>query len=286
MTVLGKTGDERSPVNGEDILSEILRNMELGLFRIRYTALVPSVYRVYLQSEDYEPLRNAIPFLVGEIKRALAERLEEMKKAERAPAILKRLGASAKEETEYKILGTEWTVEILPDVEGKLEPGEIEVYSELAPEPKPEYGSGSMTRRITRKQEPETVRQDSAVQVDDSPALAQLHYEDNSGPHDFAIRKNQVVIGRGGRSYWVDVQVDTVPDVSREHCRLRRDAGSGTFYLKDLSQFGTTLDGKPVASSIERSAGEVRDRNIEVPVPRRARIGLAGIVFLDFEQVS
>ena len=276
MTVRGKTGDERSPVSGEDILSEILRNMELGLFRIRYTALVPSVYRVYLQSEDYEPLRNAIPFLVEEIKRALAERLEEMKKAERAPAILKRLGASAKDETEYKILGTEWTVEILPDVEGKLEPGEIEVYSELAPEPKPEYGSGSMTRRITRKQEPETVRQDSAVQRDESPALAQLHYEDNSGPHDFAIRKNQVVIGRGGRSYWVDVQVDTVPDVSREHCRLRRDAGSGTFYLKDLSQFGTTLDGKPVASSIERSAGEVRDRNIEVPVPRRARIGLAG----------
>jgi hypothetical protein len=81
MTVRGKTGDERSPVNGEDILSEILRNMELGLFRIRYTALVPSVYRVYLQSEDYEPLRNAIPFLVDEIKRALAERLEELKRA-------------------------------------------------------------------------------------------------------------------------------------------------------------------------------------------------------------
>jgi hypothetical protein len=32
--------------------------------------------------------------------------------------------------------------------------------------------------------------------------------------------------------------------------------------------------------------GEKRDRNLEAPVPARARIGLAGVVFLEFRSTS
>ncbi|MCL4402490.1 MAG: DUF3662 domain-containing protein, partial [Acidobacteria bacterium] len=56
-------------VTGEDILSEIIRNLEAGLFQIRYTTLVPAVFRVYLHSEDYEPIRPAVPFLSAAIRR-------------------------------------------------------------------------------------------------------------------------------------------------------------------------------------------------------------------------
>jgi hypothetical protein len=67
---------------------------------------------------------------------------------------------------------------------------------------------------------------------------------------------------------------------------LRRDPASGKFYLKDLSRLGTTINGTPVPSSIEFAEGEKRDRNLEAPVPESARIGLAGVVFLEFRSVS
>lgn len=50
----------------------------------------------------------------------------------------------------------------------------------------------------------------------------------------------------------------------REHVRLRRD-------------------GQPVPSSMEYEGNEKRDKNVEVKLPAKARIGLAGVVFLDFQ---
>jgi pSer/pThr/pTyr-binding forkhead associated (FHA) protein len=78
------------------------------------------------------------------------------------------------------------------------------------------------------------------------------------------------------------VRVDAAPDVSREHVRLRRDTTTGQFFLKDLSRYGTTVNGQRVTSSIETSDGGKRDINLEVPLPAVARIGLADMVFLDF----
>ncbi len=92
--------------------------------------------------------------------------------------------------------------------------------------------------------------------------------------------------GRGGRDYWTDLQLDTLPDVSREHFRLRRDAATGKFFLKDLSRLGTTINGEKVPSSIEMVDNEKRDRNVEAPVPETARIGLADVLYLDFRSAS
>ena len=76
------------------------------------------------------------------------------------------------------------------------------------------------------------------------------------------------MIGRGGREYWTDLTLNTLPDVSREHIRLRRDPATGKFYLKDLSRLGTTIDGQKAPSSIEYVGGEKRDKNLEVELPR------------------
>jgi predicted component of type VI protein secretion system len=100
------------------------------------------------------------------------------------------------------------------------------------------------------------------------------------------MAKNQVVIGRGGKSFWVDLRLAAPPDISREHCRIRRDPETGRFFLKDVSQFGTTIDGKRVQASLQSKDGEDRDQNIESPIPSRAVIGLADSVFLQFEVAS
>src|SRR5262249_2648479 len=117
-------------------------------------------------------------------------------------------------------------------------------------------------------------------------ALATIEYEDQGGRKTFYITKDEIVAGRGGRDYWTDLTFQTLPDVSREHFRLRRDPFTVTFFLKDLSSLGTTIDGKRVPSSIEVAGDERRDRNVEVQVPSRARIGLADVLFLDFRSSS
>jgi pSer/pThr/pTyr-binding forkhead associated (FHA) protein len=116
----------------------------------------------------------------------------------------------------------------------------------------------------------------------DRAVFATLTYEDNSGRHTHPVTEPQLVIGRGGSGYWVDLRIDAAPDVSREHVRIRRDLSTGQFFLKDVSLYGTTINGQRVASSIDTSNGGKRDINLEVPLPPVARIGLADMVFLDF----
>ena len=75
-------------------------------------------------------------------------------------------------------------------------------------------------------------------------AYATIEYEDQTGRQTYRMTKNQIVIGRGGRDYWTDLKLATLPDVSREHVRLRRDAETGEFFIKDLSRLGTSVNGE------------------------------------------
>jgi pSer/pThr/pTyr-binding forkhead associated (FHA) protein len=117
-------------------------------------------------------------------------------------------------------------------------------------------------------------------------AFATLTFEDNSGRRTHVVKESPLMIGRGGAGYWVDLKIDAAKDVSREHVRLRRDEATGQFFAKDLSTYGTTINGQRIASSIDASNGTKRDMNLEVPLPPVARIGLADMVFLEFRLTS
>lgn len=294
-------------LQGDDLIGEVLRNMEEGLFRIRQKTLVPSIYRIYLSPDDYEPFRDVVPFIAGEIRTALDERLAAWNASPRkiAAGLLKKIGAGdAAAPNQFVRVADSWTVEIYPDLDGKLQPGEIEVHSELGAPQRADYGGGSLTRRIPIKkaEEPEanpTVRTPPATPPPPAASekqaeshtgareggalvspeqtkglvLAYLRYADQHGPQAYEVTKNQVVIGRGGRSYWVDLKLDTLPDVSREHCRIRRDTETGRFTVEDVSQFGTAVNGKPVG------------RGAAADLPRRATISLAGVIDLQWEAV-
>jgi len=292
-------------LQGDDLVGEVLRNMEEGLFRIRQKTLVPAIYRIYLCPDDYEPFRDVVPFIAGEIRTALDERLASWNASPRkiAAGLLKKLGAGeAMAPNQFVRVADSWIVEIYPDLDGKLQPGEIEVHSELGSPPKADYGGGSLTRRIAVKkpeappeaeaapepESPPTVRTPATPIADPASekqteshsseqtkglVLAYLRFADQHGQHAFEVTKNQVVIGRGGRSYWVDLRLETLPDVSREHCRIRRDNETGRFTIEDVSQFGTAVNGKPVG------------RNAAAELPRRATISLAGVIDLQWEAV-
>jgi hypothetical protein len=278
-------------LHGDDLIGEVLRNMEEGLFRIRRKTIVPAIYRIYLNPDDFEPFRDVVPFIAGEIRTALDERLaswnETAKHRKLASALLQKIGAGAGQHaaphpSEYVRVSDEWTVEIYPDLDGKLQAGEIEVHSELGAPQKAEYGAGSLTRRIipqaaapvtaTVPPAPASEKEDDSDQTK-GRAFAYLRYQDQQGPKTFEVTKNQVVIGRGGRSFWVDLKLDTLPDVSREHCRIRRDRDTGRFTIEDVSQFGTAVDGKPVG------------KNESAELPSRGTISLAGVIDLQWEAV-
>src|SRR4029079_17715987 len=105
-----------------------------------------------------------------------------------------------------------------------------------------------------------------------------LRWRDERGEHVFEMTAPAIKIGRGGAGYWVDLALETVPDVSREHVRIRWDPASRSFFARDLSSFGTNVDG--VALPPRPEGGGEGD---EAPLPPHATIGLAGVIGLAFE---
>ena len=63
------------------------------------------------------------------------------------------------------------------------------------------------------------------------------------------------------------------------------DAATGACFLIDLSAHGTTVDGQPVPRGYEDGDGGKRENGVEAALPPRARIGLAGRIFLDFARL-
>ena len=288
------TGRAPGRLQGDDLIGEVLRNMEEGLVRIGGKSLVPSIYRIYLSPDDFEPFRNVVPFIAGEIRKALDERLAKWNRSKKslAKGLLEKIGAGEAIAVQQAVrVADAWTVEIYPDLDGKLQAGEIEVYSDLGAPEKPEYGVGSMTRKIFPKQPEQPAAPEppdtsatvatgtpkppvASIPEDDGTkgrAFAYIRYADQEGPKVVEVTKNQIMIGRGGRSYWVDLKLETLPDVSREHCRIRRDAETGRFTIEDLSQFGTAVNGMPVG------------KNSMAELPARSTISLAGVIDLQWE---
>ncbi|HBY58541.1 MAG TPA: hypothetical protein DEH78_01885 [Solibacterales bacterium] len=276
-------------LTGDDIIAEILRNADASLFKVRYTTLVPSVFNVYLNRRDYDQIASVASFVAREAKQALRERLDALNAASKPSSVARKLGLAG-QAVEYKVLGGEFAVEFHADSEERLGRGEIEIYSELGSAGEAEIGSGAMTTFITRRPSESTgtaaaaVTSRPATSGNQPGALAYIRYDDRDGAKTFPVTKTLTVIGRGGKSFWVDLRLEGPSDVSREHCRLRHDPASGRFFLKDVSQYGTTVNGERIPSSMERREGaEPVDRNIESPLPPRARVGLAEVVFFDFE---
>ena len=269
-------------ITGDDIINEVLRNCEQGLFKIRNTTLLPAIYRVYLHPSDYDLVRPALKALTAETRAALTGRMDELNRKSQPSALARKLGFEQANGIEYKILDNDWTIEFHPDPEERLAKGELEIYSELASAEQPQF-EGEKTRIITRRASGELPAAQTARVAESETVYAFITYEDMSGKHSFPVTKGRVVIGRGGKSYWVDLRLNAPADVSREHCRIRRESTTGKFFLKDVSQFGVTIDGQRVRSSLDGQGDQQRDLGIEVPLPDRCVIGLAGVFFLNFE---
>jgi hypothetical protein len=265
---------------GRRIVREVVRNMRTHAERLEYRTLPPRAYDVYLHERDYALVEGLLGEIEQDARRAVAEAIAaENREIPVVDAVRARVGIPRRR---FESSG-EPEIRILPDAEVHLAEGEIQVDARFPPSSA--AASGTPTERVftTRTGPSGEGGGVSAAAGETRRLLATLSFTDERGPQLFRMEKPSLVVGRGGPGYWVDVKVKTTFDVSREHLRLRHDAATGTFYLKDVSRLGTTLDGVRIPSSMEHvgsAAGKDLDR--EVPLPSRATIGLAGVLFLEF----
>ena len=260
------TKQHQPRISGQIIINELTRNMELGLLEMGYSILLPCVFSVYLHPTDYSRLAGVEDLIKEDAKRALTARMAEWN----AKGSLFRRGGSRKS---YKIAQNDWWIEFFADAENAVPPGDVEIHSELNDVVQPGY-RGAKTTLIEREPSvtaARVARDRESTRRQPDKVFGEIRYRDDSGPQTYFITQNEVSIGRGGEDLWVDLPLYTTDEVSREHMRLRRDAASGAFTIVDKSRNGTWLNGRRLA------------RDVEIPVPDRAEIGVAEALKLAFE---
>lgn len=253
-------------LSGQAVINELIRNMELGQFEMGYSVLLPCVFSLYLHPDDYARLEGVFDLIAEDAKRALGARVAQLNSK---PKILgvKRPGRQPKE---FKIAGRDWILEFLPDTEGTVPIGDVEIHSELNETAQPGF-RGTKTTLMGREPSVTTSRPAAITRRASETVYAEIRYEDDSGPQLYLASQNEVRVGRGGDDLAMDLALYTNDEVSREHFVLRRDPATRRFYILDKSVNGTWLEGKRLKKGVE-----------EV-VPDRAAIGVAQVLTLSFE---
>ncbi len=297
----------RAP-SGREIWKAVREELSLNLYALPFSTVAPTVYHVYLHPEDFDAIEGITGTLVEQIGQALTEEVARLNRdmGGRVKTVMARL-LERERLAPVEVPAGGWEVHVRRDPDGELARGQIGIVSTLAMPAPVEY-AGTPTTRIVRSVVGPSGRAATVTHVaqpgpEAAPAAtlagagdsrdtdsrssrdrARVIYSDDHGAHTFVMRKDTVSIGRGGSAVWVDVQVVTTARVSREHVRIRLD-GRGRFFVQDVSLWGTTVDGVPIAPAVKGPEG-VAQPGPEHPLPTRARIGLADAIVIDFEALE
>lgn len=281
---------DSTPVTPEEIIHLILEEMRAEIAPIHYTNLVRSSYHVYLYDADFERLQPVLQRIREEAIRALQDELSRLNKAKRQRLTVPILNPARKTKR-YEALG-DWVVEFHENTDDDASENPLIIHSAFAAPATADDRVGTLTERITKRhadgQITSTLRSDSSAETRRAGGVvyASIDYEDDAGARTYQMTKDQIKIGRGAVDRWVDLKLSSKKDVSREHVQVRRDPETGRFFIKDLSTLGTTVNGKRIPASIQRVNGQEVDKNIEVPLPDKAGIGLAGVLSLNFKSAK
>jgi hypothetical protein len=291
-------GESGKAPSGRRIWTVVRDELLLNLYPLPFSTLAPTVYHVYLHPDDFAVIEGIVPRMVTQIERALNAEVAKVNNR-LARAGRRALGRLLDREVlaPIEIPAAGWALHIAADRNSELARGQVGIVSTLCMPATLEYG-GTPTTRIVRAVVAEGRRTATTTSgpeagggttpdgasTADSGERARLTYRDDQGPHVFVMRKDSLSVGRGGSSAWVDVQLITTSKVSREHLRVRRDAG-GRFFIQDVSLWGTSVDGVPLPPAVKGDEG-VAQPGPEQELPPKARIDLAEAVTIQFEAAT
>ncbi|OFW06568.1 MAG: hypothetical protein A3H96_12940 [Acidobacteria bacterium RIFCSPLOWO2_02_FULL_67_36] len=273
--------------DGLSIWNAMREELMLNLYPLPYTTLPPTIFYVYLHPADFDRIEGIVHELVAQLQRKLNDEVRKINQGrEKSGGMLSRLIAQ-EEAPPIAVPPGGWEVHVNADRNGTLQPGHLGIDSTL-PLPAPLEFGGPATTRIVKSVLTETGRSSTTIEVVPASAAnadlrerATLIYDDDQGHHTFSMRKETLSVGRGGSSVWIDVQVITSPQVSREHFRLRRDR-SGRFFIQDVSSWGTSVNDVRIPAAVKGPDGVLRP-GAEHELVSPARIDLAGALVMLFE---
>ena len=187
-------------VNGQTIIDELIRNMELGEFEMGYSVLLPCVFSLYLHPDDYARLEGVFDLIVDDAIRALCARVTQLNRAPSKWGV-KRPRRPPKE---FKIACKDWILEFLPDTESTVPLGDIEIHSELNETAQPGF-RGTKTTLMDREPSVTSPRAAAVTRRGSDTVYAEIRYEDDSGPQLYLVSQNEVRVGRGGDEVPMDL---------------------------------------------------------------------------------
>jgi len=281
--------DATNRVTPKLIIEHILAMFHADIQEGLDTSFVPNVFWVYLHRDTLEKLGSLEAKTREQAIRALHRELNKLNRSAAIPLIGKFRAPAVK----FEPL-SEWRIEFRANEDEGAGRDQVLVITES----QDESGQTADKRQMDGA---ETVRVKLTGAVADehtrrtpmsrhaAPAgitYAVLKYADDTGEQSWAISKDLVKIGRGGKDYLVDLKLIGKKDISQEHCQIRRDPSTNRFFIKDMSRFGTLVNGRRVAPSVDRSGMELRDLHIEEPLADNSVITLADVLNLHFKVVK
>ncbi len=270
--------DAGKPPSGHDIWLAVRQELTANLYTLPFSRLAPSVYHVYLHPDDFETIEGIVPRLVEDIAKAVGKEIDRLNAEASRRGGLR--GMLRKSPYEPAIEAPErLEIFIQADRDGEVQPGALGIISRLMV-PAPREFVGPATVR-TVKTIVADGRRTSTVIDPAGAAHATLVYRDEVGDQVVPILKDLVKVGRGGSGAWADVQVFTTQKVSREHCWIIRD-DNGRFFIRDVSVWGTSLNGQPLPPAVRSAEGAVSEPGAQTELPSNARIQLADALVIDF----
>src|SRR5260370_2487603 len=201
---------QRGMLSGQTIINELIRNMEQGRFELAYTVLLPCAFSIYLNPEDHARLAGVFDLISEDAKRALRARVSQLN----TPPTVLGLRVPRKPSKEYKIATRDWIVEFLADAE--VPAGDVEIHSELNEASQPGF-CGTKTTLMNREPSVTGQRTTSPRGEMRNPAdlvLAEIRYEDDSGPQLFLVTQNEIRIGHGGDGHTLALALYSNDEIS------------------------------------------------------------------------
>jgi len=286
--------DTSKPPSGRRILEAVRDELVNNLYELPSATLPPTIFHVYLHPSDFEVVEGIVTRIAADVGGVLTRHVERLNRESSRRGLLDRL-RQQQARAPIEVPSGGWEIHIQPDHDDELARGALGILSKLTI-PSPREYEGPPTVRTIKTIVADGRRTSAVVAATDAGSApvaasttraaaaaprATLSYHDDAGPHVVPVHKDLIKIGRGGPGIWVDVQVITGPKVSREHCRIRTDAG-GRFFVCDVSTWGTSLNGQVLPAAVRSDQGAVVEPGGEVELPPGARIELADAVTIEF----
>jgi hypothetical protein len=272
----------------QQIISTLVQQLGERVVRLSTRALAPTHFVIYLHPDDHLALSGLTRAITDDAWRSVDAEIERLSKQGATPlrrTIYRLARPWAPPPLPIERATTKRQIEFLPDPDGDLPRGRFTIVFQL-PAPEQIDATGTATVSVTSGLATDRQGRTDTISGTPAPAYARIDLTDDSGSRTFEIRQDKTIVGRGGPGVWVDLKVRASTDVSQEHVRIRRDAQSGDFLIKDMSRNGTSVNGRLLPHGVSYD-GDVK-REIdgqELPLPAHAEIALANAVTLTFTRL-